>query len=406
MVALVIVGSFGATTTVVLKDAVDGSSRTLTDVPQGIAWTGSLFSGMSKAFSDVISASFAKPGAVTAGLEDPLGTLMKVRGAAKAQKFGDAAVIGEATPGVIISASWADYIRRCVGEKIVERREAGYADQLVRAPDLLKALRAAGDEPVGKATVGGALPATPCVDTYEKLAAYTTEELLPRFKREALAQALSMPGAEGAAVSARVQNALNAVGISTSADHYIRTALLEPVVDKVLTEGAKDSAGNAYAAAIREVLSEESPGGSLFVSVVRPALGMIEAAAFVAALPVFGLFLCGWMSFVTLGRAIATVAWIQMWLPVAALAHVYSTLSAAARIGDMTSRGIEPTSITGMRASQQILSRGFAGADLLLNAVPAFTLLTVYGIFVLAGDWQRRREKQLSGADALSPTAR
>lgn len=387
---------FGPRVSVAIEDAYSGAVRVVEHVPLGPAAVGGILSGAGYGLTRLFETAFATPRMTDVGFADTLQTLMTVRKATLSRL--QLATANRPSGDADVERSFINYVAECtlaavdIGQRTM--------DDILTHPDPVAALAFDSEVYTTEIYLGGAPRVETCRDAGVLLADYASGEFLP-----ALGSALRAPlGLDSdTEVLDKVQLALDTLaGAGVDAQRYMLMAAVVPFFEKGIVRTHQDAGQWTLAASVEQAVQQRNAQWateqSLFTRIVRPMLTFFEGflyavspiMAFVVALGPSGIAMVG--KYLLLGL------WVQLWMPVMAVVHLYLQLAAARDLAALESTtGLALPSMYAMFRLDTLLQDYLATGGMLAASTPAISLLLVYGSAITATHLMGR----LQGADHI-----
>jgi len=201
--------------------------------------------------------------------------------------------------------------------------------------------------------------------------------------------------------SALTQLNLSALG----ARQYMMATVLLPALEDATVGKSLSEQAFTHAVMARDAVEKRNSiwtaEQSLFFSIVRPLLTFLEG--FVYAITPLMAFLIGIGAFgiSVAGKYFLTLIWIQLWMPTLAIINLYINLTASNQLAGLAvAQSMPIPSFGGIYELDRALQNYLATGAMLSAAVPAISLMLVYGGSVAAVNLARRIE----GRAHIDPT--
>ncbi|WP_207461280.1 conjugal transfer protein TraG N-terminal domain-containing protein [Azospirillum sp. SYSU D00513] len=375
---------FGSGETVIIEDAYTGQTHVVDNVPLGVAASGSLISEIGYQITSSFETGFSSPAMTTQGFGSGMETVKAIRyNSLNMSSLGAANNIG----GGNFWQSWTNYVRECTSTKVTLDASGKTLNSIVNNPSVLAALEFSDVNFTTMIQVSPTPETLSCAGAYIKLNTYTLTTFLPAFKTIILSRVLGVAANE-AAVTIKVQDALDGLGLAIDQNDLILSSVLEPIFNEGMSFRAEDDMDFNYASAIRDAMKQREMSwmaeASLFQSIVHPMLTFLEGFVY-AVTPLMGfLIVLGPMGLAVAGKYILMLIWIQLWMPVLAITNFYAHFILAGKLATLSATGMDLTSIVGLYQSGNEIQRWLSTAQMLASSTPALTLMLIYGSSVTA----------------------
>lgn len=386
---------FGPTVNVAIEGVYDNQSHAVSNVPIGIAATGSLLSQVGYGLTNMFETAFSSPSGATsgfgmtegAGYADALKMLMEIR-----RNGSDANLLstidGAGAGGVSnFRGSWDNYIRECTAMKI-DLGETSI-EQIYSAPDHMDGLRFESELFGTVITRNGNSQTLSCTEAFNQLESWTTSVVASDGVKAAIARqvGLGKTGGHGPLAEPDTDPFIAANGalgaLSQSADgaqKFVQTAILEPIFHQAMAGRYRDIHDFSAATMINQALQQRNvqwaAEQTIFMSIVRPMITFIEGfayaitpfMAFIIVLGGFGLKLA-----VKYGQMLL---WIQLWLPVLAITNFFLYMVASSELAELDN---VTSSFYDIHQAGERLGYWVAVGGMLAAATPILTLVLLTG---------------------------
>lgn len=393
---------YGSPAQVVINDVYTGQVRTVDNVPYGVAAVGSIISTVGYELTRIFETGFSTPTMTDRGFASPLTTLAKLR-----QSLVDPVSLGQANspnPNDDVYRSWSNYVKDCtlVGVDINQKS----LQSIYNTANPFDALRFDSDVYGTEIYVNGAVSQPTCTQAFATLQAVTTGPTVLTPLIEILTTKLNesnTPSPDQADVM--VGNALTSLNQgAVSAQNYIIAAVLLPaledaIVGKHFTEQAFTHAVMARDA-VEKRNTQWATESSLFGTVVRPMMTFFEGFVY-AVTPIMGFLIAlGTVGVAVAARYVLTLLWIQLWMPCLAIINLYISMVATNKMAALVDTQQLPfPSFGALYELDPMLSNWIATGGMLAAAVPAISLMLVYGASSVTAAHLARR---LEGRDHIN----
>ena len=378
---------FSAGAKVVIIDSYDGSARTVSRVPVGIAAAGGIISGIGYTLTRKFETAFSVPSMTGYGFLMPLGTLARARGILR----------DGASPE--FRSSLRNYLMECTltGVDLGSSSPQG----IMNGTSPLNAVKFSSGV-YGTKVFG--LNMT-CTEAYDELSARAGTSELASLR----AKIAKMSGTTPDRAEAELRRALDGLGL---AGVSVRDFMLGAVLLPAYRNAVKGKYVNdlAFASAILqgqaeiERNTEMAAEASLFATLVRPMMTFFEGFVY-AVSPLAGItMLLGAAGIRTAGRILLVLLWITLWMPLLSIVNLYVMMSAAGDMEALGATGEGLPSFTGIGRFDSMAAHYLAVGGMLAAAVPAAALMLVYGTAVSAsGMVSRMQGRDVIDEKSVSP---
>jgi conjugal transfer mating pair stabilization protein TraG len=377
--------------TVTMENVYTGATRTIANVPFGIAFTGQLFSTMGLRLTEIVETAYSFPGVTDDGLNASLDNWRTLR-----RITSDPSLYGAANSagGGDFARSWINYISVCtaygldVGNLSTTAVEAG---NLVHTA-VYNPSRSFGAEVY---LAGGVADNLDCVDAHAQLLTYSRGPFMTAFKASVLAQQFYDPIHDGTAAGpatpswalvepklATMFTTLGGIGTVT-----VDEAMLSMLVGSLYDHGAmrrlqldrKDAYAVMTGDAIRARNAQWMAQGDVFQQYVKPVLSFIEGFWF-ALFPIVAVALMfGPAGLMIMYRFLQIGLWIQLWGPCIAVVNLFTYHGIVGDLANLDAAALTLTSLSGQFAADSVVQEYLGVAGLFASAVPILALLIISG---------------------------
>ena len=396
---------YGPTATVNINDVYNGQVRTVANVPYGVAAAGSMISTIGYRLTQLFEQTFSTPTMTSNGFASALQILAKVR-----QANLDGLSLGQVNspnPGDDIYRSWENYIKDCTLVGVDLNQLA--LQSIYSQPVPTQALKFDSDNFGTQIFVNGAVTSPTCTQAWPTLVqASNTPQFWDGLDRLMMTRldptnnVITSPlQTESLIDSALTQLNLSSLG---ARQYMIATVLLPALEDATVGKSLSEQAFT-HAVMARDAVEKRNSiwtaEQSLFFSIVRPLLTFLEG--FVYAITPLMAFLIGIGAFgiSVAGKYFLTLIWIQLWMPTLAIINLYINLTASNQLAGLAvAQSMPIPSFGGIYELDRALQNYLATGAMLSAAVPAISLMLVYGGSVAAVNLARRIE----GRAHIDPT--
>lgn len=388
-------------TTVTMENVYTGQTRTIANVPLGIAFAGNLFSQIGVTLTETFETIYSYPGLTDDGYVSALRSWEIVRRSANnPSSYAAANTVG----GGDFARSWINYVSSCTapGLDLGALRMA----TIETTPFVHDALRHE-NRALGAAIYTTAGFTDPdCVAAHDALLSYSRTQFIPALKRDVLAHLLHDPNRTTSAPSvATVDTRLGDMfavftagpGGMIGPGLDVDEALLSLYVGALVQHGAlrrlQLDRQNAYAImvgdAIRARNAQWTAQGDVFNTYVLPLLSFIEGFFYAMSPLMFVAAMIGFGGFRILSRYAMIGLWIQLWAPTLAVVQLFTYHIISGEFGNLGGTSLTLTSLGGQFTADDVVQKWLATAGLFASSAPALSLLllsgSIYTFNALAG---------------------
>ncbi|MEO1598883.1 MAG: conjugal transfer protein TraG N-terminal domain-containing protein [Pseudomonadota bacterium] len=370
-------------TTVTMENVYTGQTRTVANVPLGIAFTGSLLSRIGYALTDMTETAFSYPGITEDGFASALETWSILR---RAASFPDTYAAASEAAGGDFRRSWVMYVSTCTSFGLdmgaIQRTALSSA---ILVHEALKFENAA----FGTFNHIGAGSNEDCVEGHTELVQWSHTSFIPALKAQVLADLFHDPARAiaptEAVVNERVGELFEIFGLppGVSTDEALLSLFVGPLVDmgamRRLQLDMKEGFAVALADAIRQRNAQWIAQGNIFESYTRPLISFVEGFFYAMAPIVLVAAVMGFSGFRIVSRYVLIGLWIQFWAPTLAFINLYILHSLASDIASLDGAGLPFTSLGGQFSADDEVQKQLAVAGLFASSVPILSLLLITG---------------------------
>ncbi|MEM6679020.1 MAG: conjugal transfer protein TraG N-terminal domain-containing protein [Pseudomonadota bacterium] len=370
-------------TTVTMENVYTGQTRTVANVPLGIAFTGSLLSRIGYALTDMTETAFSYPGITEDGFASALETWSILR---RAASFPDTYAAASEAAGGDFRRSWVMYVSTCTSFGLdmgsIQRTALSSA---VLVHEAVKFENAA----FGTFNHIGAGSNEDCVEGHTELVQWSRTSFIPALKSQVLADLFHDPARAiaptEAVVNERVAELFDIFGLppGVSTDEALLSLFVGPLVDmgamRRLQLDMKEGFAVALADAIRQRNAQWIAQGNIFESYTRPLISFVEGFFYAMAPIVLVAAVMGFGGFRIVSRYVLIGLWIQFWAPTLAFINLYILHSLASDIASLDGAGLPFTSLSGQFSADDEVQKQLAVAGLFASSVPILSLLLITG---------------------------
>jgi len=372
--------AFAPKVDVAVESAYDGSVIPVSGVPLGPAVIGHLLGEMGYSITESFEQGFSMPSMTHHGFNSALETIKSLRLASL-----DPNTLGPSNDplgqGADFAGSWIEYVQRCTTTSITHGSKIEQND-IINSANFMQSLRFDSSIYMARININGSPRDLECSEAFSALDVFTRTHFLPNFKIKKLARVLRTPSLDDE-VSSKIQDALNALGVSASADDVILASVVEPLYLYGKQERQKEDRDFSYTVTVADAIAQRAAQwtaeASLFARSMRPMMTFVEAFTF-AITPIMAfLVVIGPWGLTLASKYILLLAWIQLWLPVNAVVSFYTHWSLTQALAPITTNGLPPSSLAGLWELDGIAMRGLETASLMAASVPLLSLILVTG---------------------------
>jgi conjugal transfer mating pair stabilization protein TraG len=377
---------FTPKTTVLIQEVSTGAVYTVANVPVGVAIPSSIVTIMGRRLTEIYEQATATPteAQLGNGYLDSLNVLMHFRdidvGSPGSQGY---------TPGeyVDIKRSIKNYIESCVMVDIDSPNPSLTEEQIKMSADPWATMGSSNFINIDTITF---LPGNtnPSGTQQQCAAAYVAiNGVLGTFTAKwgpyVNAVLGKVPNANTAALN--TNNALTSVGqAAVSGQTFMMNALMKNLYQEASTEYAAQNGVNTSAVVIKtEAVNSRNvlwaAEGSVFDKYAKPFMAFIEMFVIIAA-PIVGfLVTLGPTGLSLAGKYMMLMAWTSLWPPVMAMCNMYIHSSVERQFTELTSTGVDLSSINGMDHIFTTAQQWIATGGMMAAATPVLSLFLVTG---------------------------
>jgi hypothetical protein len=391
--------------TVTMESVYTGQTRTVANIPLGVALAGSVTSRIGYYLTDTVETVFSYPGLTTEGFQESLETWAVLRQSAlNPSTYGAANTVG----GGDFARSWVNYISTCTafGMDIGTLSPSALENAPLAHMAVLNPNPALGAEIfIG----GGAASNLNCVQAHAQLLLYSRNQFIPALKTGVLTPLLFRQQREQTATAASAEGKITALrtlaGSAVSNDEFLLSLYVGTLYDLGMQRRFSLDGLTDYSImigdAIRARNAQWRAQGDLFVTYVLPALGFFEGF-FYAMLPVVIVVaaLRGPAGVKTVGQFAQIGMWIQLWAPCLSITNLYTFHAVAGDLANLDGAALVSTSIAGAFAADSVVQQHMGMAGMFASVTPLLALAILTGsIYTL-----NTIASQLGGPDTISET--
>ncbi|MBW1953626.1 MAG: conjugal transfer protein TraG N-terminal domain-containing protein [Deltaproteobacteria bacterium] len=398
---------FGSVTTVHVHDTYTLQSRSVDNVPYGVAVTGSILSKVAHEITENLEQAFSLPHMTTNGFAGPLEVLTK------GQKF----ITGlDTLHNGKITKTLVEYCDKCTSAGI----NKGELDlsKIKVASDPWNAMKWNSDIYYAMTW----LPSDPpegtlrtCTEAWEAIDNYLRGQLWSDWNNF-LSSQICNEGAGSCDPVLTVQNALDDLAdAGQDARNYMLAAVLLPAFEQGQIEFnsflGKPEMSIIVGQAREQRNIQWQAEGSLFMNVARPMMAFFEG--FLYAITPFMALL---VAFVPSGLGLVTkylmmFLWVQLWMPIMAILNHFAQMVAQEKLICLIDGSIPLTSLQGHLMGASAINDWLGTVGILVASTPAISLALLFGGAItmthLAGRLQHGDfvNEKISAPDVVQPGA-
>ncbi len=393
---------YGPGQRVLIEDAYTGDMRVVDNVPLGVAASGAIISNAGYTITKLFETAFSTPAMTEYGFGSQLDELGLIQKA-----FSTPAGLGRAnspSAGADVRMSWYNYIKECT--LVGVDQGALQIDDVMRNKNTMDALRFDSNFFGTRIYVDGGPTDLSCADAWNALQAYTTGPFaVAAWDVLAAKKGLTSAGAGANAETALADALAQAGAIGVSAQDYMIANVLLPIYEDAVSGKQLDDQSIGAAIATQQAISQRDAQWAgeytVFATVVRPMMTFLEGFTF-AVTPIMGFLVAmGTFGISVAARYVATLLWIQLWMPTMAIVNLYLNLvinKKMAAFQAATGIGLPIPSFGGLYELNSQIQHWLSTGGMLASSVPALTMMLVYGGSAVAATHFARR---MEGGDHL-----
>jgi len=363
---------FGPTRQVAIIDVYSDEVRTVDNVPAGVALAGSQIGAFGYQITNLMEQAFATPRMTEQGYGAALETLKRVRLATISVYNLKMAV--EPTPDADWPRSWQQYIADCPLKGVQNEMRHKKESEIYNTPLMTEGLHFQSNIWGTRLDLAKPYTEPTCSEAHAQLVDYTMTSFLPYFKG-VLAKKLRY--ADVVELETRLQDALSALGLDTSADDYLLTSALSAVYFAGVRQRYAEDFQPAYAVAVDDAVAQRNAqwfaDESLFQNYMRPMMAFLEGFVFAATPFLVLLFGLGSFGIHVIGAFLLTLVWINTWMPVLAVINLFQHLIASGRLAALRETGASVDTMAGLFQADAIVQNYLGVAGTMAASVPALT---------------------------------
>jgi conjugal transfer mating pair stabilization protein TraG len=325
-----------------IEDVYTHDVYVVNDIPFGIAAAGHISSKIGVTLTQWFDQGFSMPnagdGLTTDGYLSSLDIMTSTRkfvynrlNYSTANRIGDSDIAG----------SWANYIQDCT--LIAIDLELLDPEDIYTSIDPYDGLRFNSTTFTTEYTTGGAVNTDTCLDAHAALKAYTSANFIPALADDLRYMVLD-PATASAATSAdsiaAIDDALLGLGLAgINVQHYMMANVLEPIFNEAVQGKYQNDLQFSSAIMISQALQQRNiqwaAEQSIFNTTLRPLYTFIEGMIY-GITPMMALLIAlGPMGAGLVMKHMMGLLWIQLWMPLLAIANLFIHLSATSRMSNL-----------------------------------------------------------------------
>lgn len=402
LASIIIYGTmFAPKTDVFIEDVYTGNVYTASEVPLGIAAVGSISSTIGITVTRWFDQAFSLPnsgsGLTGNGYINGLDVLMSSRMVTKselgypgANNFNN----GE------MSQSWLNYIQDCtlIGLEVDPNYKPSF---LTNGGDIIDTIKFDSDVYFTEININGVPSLMTCTAAHVALVDYTQVGVVTAALTELKGPIAGTDNPNSTAFV--LDDALSSIGQSGyGATRYMTSAMLLPIFEKAVQGKYDNDLQMTSAIMVGQALTQRNiqwaGEQSVFKETFRPMFTFVEGMVY-AITPLMALLvLMGPIGISLVGKHLLTLFWIQLWMPLMAIANMFIYLSMTGQMSSIESQYNSLVSIGGMYAMDTQLSTWIATGSYMAASAPALAGFIVYGSSVALTNIANR----IQGADFIN----
>jgi conjugal transfer mating pair stabilization protein TraG len=402
---LVFMALLGPKRTVTMESVFTGQTRTVANIPLGVAFAGSVTTRIGLYLTETVETVFSFPGLTTDGFQESLETWRVLRHSAlNPSTYGAANTVG----GGDFSRSWINYVSTCTAFGM----EIGTISPTAVENGQLAHMAVLNPNPALGAEVflaGGVPSNLNCVQAHAQLLLFSRTQFIPALKNQVLTPLLFRQQREQVATVASVEGKITALrtlaGSAVSNDEFLLSLYVATLYDLGMQRRYSLDGMTDYSIMISDAVRARNAQwraqGDLFITFVLPALGFFEGF-FYAMLPIVIVIaaLRGPAGVKTVGEFATIGMWIQVWAPVLSITNLYTFHAVAGDLANLDGAALVSTSVAGAFAADSVVQQHMGTAGMFAALAPLLALGVMKGsIYTL-----NTIASQLGGPDTISET--
>lgn len=372
-----------------IEDLYDGNVRIVDNVPLGVAVIGHISSNVGYVVSQWFEQGFTPPDA-TAGFTENgyIKGLQVLAGLRKALlSSGNYAATNEVGGGDFVQ-SWTNYIQDCT-LVMVDLGDRSMTDVL-EEPNLMQALFFDTVVYPTLINTNGTWQPLSCREAHETLvlswdgAIYTS---LLDSMRSAVFRPEEVAFVTGNDTEVELEQALSFIGQGgVDVKHFVATNILAPLVEEAAALkyaiDQKHTAAMMLEQAIAQRNVQWTAEQDVFLYYFRPLYTFFEGLVY-AVTPIMGLLMMlGPAGFMLVGKQLMALFWIQLWLPMLAIANMYQYQALETALDAREILGDDFTSWFGLNMLSTELAAKIATGGMMAASAPALAGFLAFGTSV------------------------
>jgi len=401
---------------VVIVDSYGEAPQVQAGVPLGIAVAASIISSVGYTFANRLGDEYVTPtgnvsNMTNNGFMDSLNVIVAMRKTGAGTANSDTALV---LPGNV-EQTVKQYMKDCVLHAIdmsdneITLPELRNADSVLDAMESTKTGWLTVTFLPGEPTVG---VAKNCSAAYTDIKAYIEGDFFTAWNDDYLAKLLNKADPH-AFLDGTALPLLGGVGLD--AQDYMLNTFLKTLFEEGDAEYQADL--NKVGAVITKISAIEqrniqwATDQSMFKNVARPIMAFVEAFVFgIAPIMVF-LVMIGPYGWGLIGKYMLLMLWVQTWPITMTIVDFYINVAASDRLSALSDVVANATSLGQLDNFYKISEQWVATGGMLASAVPAISLMLIYGSAVTATHLAGRMQSQdhvnekIMAPDAISPSA-
>lgn len=401
IIALAVYGlSFGPTTTVTMQNVYTSGTRTISNVPLAIGFTGMLFSRIGSSMATLFETAYSFPGMTEDGFLEAMDTWRIMRGIASDPSTY---AIPNTVAGSNFSESWRNYISTCVAFAL----ESGQLDMrtVKSARSVIGALNVENHWIGARINTGAGWEDLSCFDAHAQLRVYSQTTFLPAFEEQTLLPRMTTEGHTTFHARGRFDRMLNVFNIMDTRETVMLSLLLGDLyyqgIHRRLSLDGKTAQAIMFSDAIRQRNAQWDGQAALFREYAQPVLTFIEGFFYGMAPLMMVLLVLSVAGLSIIYRYLMIGLWIQFWFPVASLVHLFIYHVVAGDIANLNSTGYAMSSLGGQYDADDVVQTWMGVAGLFVSSIPVLALLVLSGsVYTFQGV-----ASSISGPDTVNENA-
>ena len=407
---------FVPTTTVVIEDSYTGKTRTVDNVPLGVAFSGAMISNIGYGITVLFETAYHDVSSVTdRSFAEPLRLTNALR-----QHSADIAILNELDKQIGANTDIAKSLRNYIKDCSMPKLTLG-----VTSPTNMVTQNALDEIRFNSHIYGTKIfirnargEDLTCQEAWVKLLPELEKVREPKFIK-GLSDAANLKSIDpnaGGNRSADIndyQQAFDMLNISsTQVEHYILTSLIKPIYENASAGFYRNVGDSASAIMINQAIQQRntqwSAEASMFATVVRPLLTFFEGFMY-GITPVIGfLLVMGGIGMSLAMKYIMLILWIQLWMPVMSIVNLYVIMAAR---GEIAGNIQTYESFYAIDKIGNIIEHWLATGGMLAAATPLISLFLVSGsVYAFTSLTQRMNggdhiNEKIPTPDAVQPGA-